>query len=177
MKTNIERRTSNIEHRIGRVGLLLLPPSPGYGAASTSHLHRLAVALCVGWSLLTISALAQGPNVNVVNPTARPVPVNIVAGGGGTVTAVATGAPNQASGQVTASTTAATLIAARTTRRSVLVRNLDSTISVYVGPATVTSANGMLLKAGESVPLDTRALIQVIAASGSPVVAFYEVYD
>src|ERR1022692_34094 len=61
------------------------------------------------------------------------------------------GAANLASSQVTTSTSASTLAVARPTRTSVLFRNLDSTISVYIGPATVTAANGMLLKAGESV--------------------------
>lgn len=90
----------------------------------------------------------------------------------------APGAANYANGQVATSTTAGTLIAARATRRSVLFRNLDATISVYIGAASpLTSSTGMLLKAGESVTVDTTALIQVIAASGTPTVAYVETYD
>lgn len=87
------------------------------------------------------------------------------------------GAANLASSQVTASTSAATLAVARPTRTSVLFRNLDSSISVYIGPATVTSGNGMLLKAGESVAFTFVGLIQVIAASGSPVVSVADEYN
>lgn len=87
------------------------------------------------------------------------------------------GAANIAGGQVAASTTAATLVAARATRRTALVKNLHTTIAVYIGPATVTAANGMELKAGESVSVDWTGLIQVIAASGTPTVAFLETYD
>lgn len=93
------------------------------------------------------------------------------------VTNVPKGAANIASGQVTATTSAATLIAVRSTRRSAVVRNLDSVITVYIGPATVTSGNGMPLRAGESMPIDSTALIQVIAASGTPSVAYIENYD
>lgn len=91
--------------------------------------------------------------------------------------AKAPGAANYANGQVATSTAAGTLVAARPTRRSVLIRNVDATISVWIGAATVTAANGMLLKAGESVTVDTTALIQVIAASGTPTVAYLETYD
>lgn len=87
------------------------------------------------------------------------------------------GAANQATGQVATSTSAATLVAARPARRSVTIKNTDTTIAVYVGPATVTTANGMPLAGGESITVDTTALIQVIAASGTPTVAYYETYD
>lgn len=87
------------------------------------------------------------------------------------------GAANLNNGQVAASVTAATLVAARSTRRSVTIKNLDAAITVYIGKATVTAGNGMQLKAGESISVDTTALIQVIAASGTPTVAFMETYD
>lgn len=94
-----------------------------------------------------------------------------------TVTAVSTGAASMANGQVTTSTTAGTAVAARATRRSVTIKNIDSTITVYIGSATVTALNGMELKAGESKELETVALIQVIAASGTPKIAYIETYD
>ena len=87
------------------------------------------------------------------------------------------GALHHANSQVTTSTTAGTLIIARGTRTSCLIRNLDATISVYIGSATVTSANGMLLKAGESVVVTDKTLLQVIAASGAPVVAVFDEYN
>ena len=88
-----------------------------------------------------------------------------------------TGAFNENNAQVTTSTTAGTLVVANRKRRSVLIRNTDATITVYIGKATVTAGNGMPLKAGESVVVDTTALLQVIAASGTPVVAYLETYD
>lgn len=88
----------------------------------------------------------------------------------------APGAPSIASGQVTAGA-AATLVAARATRRSVSIFNTDATNGVYIGPATVTALNGMLLPARGSISVDTTALIQCIAAAGSPVVTYLEVFD
>lgn len=87
------------------------------------------------------------------------------------------GAPNYANGQVATSTTAATLVAARATRRSVLVVNNDATILVYVGAATVTASTGLCVKPANPVTLETTALIQVIAASGTPSVSYLETYD
>lgn len=102
---------------------------------------------------------------------ATPVPVS------GTISSSPVGAPNYANGQVATSTTAGTLIAVRATRRSVTVVNLDSAITVYIGAATVTSSNGFPLRAGQSISIDTTALIQVISASGTPTVAYMESYD
>lgn len=87
------------------------------------------------------------------------------------------GAANMGHNQVAASTDAATLVAARAGRRSVTIKNLDAAIVVYVGKATVTAGNGMPLKAGESISIDWTGLIQVIAASGTPTVAYLETYD
>lgn len=106
------------------------------------------------------------------------VPVFLAGDNGSmTVNVTQTGAANVATGQVASSTTAGTLLAARTTRRGATFKNLDSSITVYIGPATVTAGNGMQLKAGESISVDTRALVQVIAASGTPTVAYIETYD
>lgn len=86
------------------------------------------------------------------------------------------GAANVSVGQVTAGA-AATLVVARPTRRGVLIKNLDTSLTAYIGPATVTAANGLELKAGESVVVSWTGLIQRFAASGSPVVAFWDEYD
>lgn len=87
------------------------------------------------------------------------------------------GASEYANGQVTAGAASGQLVAARSTRRSVLIRNLDSSNSVYIGRGTVTSSNGMLLKAGESVSIDTTAAINCIRATGDVVIAYLETYD
>lgn len=88
-----------------------------------------------------------------------------------------TGAANMFNGQIAATTTPATLVAARATRRSVTIRNINTSISVYVGLATVSSSNGMLLRAGDSISVDYVGLIQVVAGSNSPNVSFLETYD
>jgi hypothetical protein len=87
-----------------------------------------------------------------------------------------TGPANVAVSQVTATTTAATLAGARATRCSLVIKNTDAAITVYVGPATVTSGNGMPVKAGESLAVSWVGLVQVISASGSPVVAIWDEY-
>ena len=124
--------------------------------------------------LLAFAEIGRAQNVMVVNPTSKPVPVNVVAGGaaGG-----GAGAANLATSQVTASGTAGTVAIARPTRRQVTIKNTDAAITVYIGPATVTSGNGMPLKAGESITVRSVVLVQVIAASGSPVVAVMDEYD
>ena len=89
----------------------------------------------------------------------------------------ASGAPYFANGQVTAGSASGQLVPARETRRSVLIRNLDSSNSAYIGRATVTSSNGMLLKAGESVSVDTTAAINCIRATSDVALAYLETYD
>jgi hypothetical protein len=89
-----------------------------------------------------------------------------------------TGAANPpAAAQVTTSTTSSQLIAARSTRRSVAIKNTDAAITIYYGTGTVTSANGFPLKPGESQVVDSTAAINVVAASGTPIVATVETYD
>lgn len=87
------------------------------------------------------------------------------------------GAANIATGQVVASTTSGQLVASRATRRSVAIKNIDTAITVYYGAGTVTSATGFPLKPGESQSVDTVAAVNVIAPSGTPIVAYVETYD
>lgn len=120
--------------------------------------------------LLSVSC-AFGQNVLVTNPPSKPIPIT------GTITASMGGAAHEANSQVATSTTAGTLIIARPTRVGCLIKNLDATITIYIGAATVTSANGMPLKAGESVVVTAQTLYQVIAASGTPTVAVLEEFN
>lgn len=94
--------------------------------------------------------------------------------GGGSTTA---GATNLTVSRATASTTAATLAVARPTRRSILIRNLDPAITIYVRSAIVTSANGFPILPGEGIPFSWVGLIQVIAASGTPAYAVADEYN
>lgn len=95
----------------------------------------------------------------------------------GKVTPISTGAPTYANGQVATSTSSATLLAARSTRRYVLFKNIDASIVQYIGSGTVTSSNGYKLAAGEEVRLEITTVINAIAASGTPSIAYIECYD
>ena len=83
-----------------------------------------------------------------------------------------------ATGHVQISSTAATLVAARETRKTVTVINRQ-TVPIYVGPATVTTSTGILLNTGDSYTFRTTALIQAITsaaytASGEDTKVHYE---
>lgn len=69
-----------------------------------------------------------------------------------------------ATAQYTPTAAAATLIAARETRKAVVIVN-GSNVDIFVGPATVTTANGMRVQPGASLTLNTTALIQSISSS------------
>jgi hypothetical protein len=77
---------------------------------------------------------------------------------------------------VATSTTAGTVAVARPTRASLTIKNIDGTITVYIGPATVSSTNGMEILAGESITVTAPILWQVIAASGTPNVQIIDEY-
>ena len=87
------------------------------------------------------------------------------------------GAASIANGQVTATSTSGAVVAARATRRSVLIRNTDASNSAYVGTGTVTAGNGFLLKAGESISIETVAVVNCLRATADVVLAYMEVYD
>lgn len=86
------------------------------------------------------------------------------------------GATAIASGQVAPTNSAATVVAARETRKRVVLVN-HGTVDVYVGPATVTSSNGLKIAPGAALTLYTTALIQGITASGTGAVHYVEEYD
>lgn len=86
------------------------------------------------------------------------------------------GAANTAYSQVTAGASAQ-LLAARPTRREAIIKNIDASITVYIGTGTVTSANSMPLLAQQSMPITYTGQINCLAASGSPVVAIRDEYD
>jgi len=81
-----------------------------------------------------------------------------------------------ASGQVAPTSVAGTLIAARETRKRVIILN-DGVVDVFIGPATVTTANGFRLVPGSSIMLITTVLIQGITASGTGAIDYLEEYD
>lgn len=86
------------------------------------------------------------------------------------------GATAIATGQVAPTNSAATLLAARDTRKRVVFLNTGA-VTVYIGPATVSAANGFPLVPGSSVTLYMQPLIQAITASGTGAIAYLEEYD
>lgn len=71
------------------------------------------------------------------------------------------------------------IVAARNSRRYVIIKNTHASITIYVGSSdeTVASTLGMELKAGESMTLHTTAALKALAASSSVTVKTTEVYD
>lgn len=69
-----------------------------------------------------------------------------------------------ATGQVTPTATAATLLAARETRLQCTIIN-HTNLPMFIGPATVTNANGVLLPAGAAMTFYHTVLLQVICDS------------
>lgn len=70
----------------------------------------------------------------------------------------------------TVGTSAAELLAADSTRRSVLIKNMDTTNSIFVGADnTVTTANGFEIEAGQAIAMDKapQAAIHAIGAAAS----------
>lgn len=103
---------------------------------------------------------------------ANPLPVSVDA------TDAYTGAANISTEQEALSTTAEAALAARATRRSVLVQNLDTAETVWVGANTSTGpTTGIRLLPGESVRIYTTAAIWAEAGANTPTVAFLEEYD
>lgn len=88
------------------------------------------------------------------------------------------GAPSIANAQVAVDTTVGgvTIVAARSSRRSVTLYNTGS-VTVYVGSGTVSAANGFPIPAGGSFTIDATAAVKGIAASGSQTVGVWEEYD
>jgi hypothetical protein len=119
-------------------------------------------------------AITAGAGTNVAADertiAAATVQVQRVTDIGGTAVATA---------QTNITNSAATLIAARDTRKSVTFINHMSR-SVFIGPATVTTANGFELPAEASATLYTVALLQGITAAASGATEYVhtiEVYD
>lgn len=79
--------------------------------------------------------------------------------------------------QVSVASTATQIVAARASRRSLLIVN-HGTTDVYIGGSGVTTANGVLLKgtAGTGITIPTNAEVYAIVGSGTQTVSFIEIY-
>lgn len=86
-----------------------------------------------------------------------------------------------AADDVSVTTTSGSAIAARDTRKQVVIlASGDNTADIYVGPSGVdaaTPANGFRLRPGASVTLRTTAAIHADAVSGTQTLYYIESYD
>lgn len=69
------------------------------------------------------------------------------------------------------------VLAAKNSRIRAVFKNVDSSITIYLGTGTVSSSTGMPLLAGESITLHTRAAVKALAASGTPSLAIVDEFD
>lgn len=88
-------------------------------------------------------------------------------------------AANQSATQVSVATTAGgtSIVASRATRKSVSIRNTDTTNPVYLGASGLTAATGFLLKAGESITLQNTTAIFGLATGSAVTVCAFEEYS
>lgn len=86
-----------------------------------------------------------------------------------------TGATSFASSTNTLSVTAEVVLAARPNRIAAILRNIDASITIYVGDSAVDSTY-FSLPAGASISLTTTAAVYAVAASGTPTLAIWEEY-
>lgn len=88
------------------------------------------------------------------------------------------GATNFAPSQVTVSSSSATqLLAVNATRRGAVITNMDVSIHIFIGGASVTTSTGHDLGPALSISIPFTGAIYAIAASGSPSASASEVYD
>ncbi len=64
------------------------------------------------------------------------------------------------------------IIAASAGRQGILVTNQGTTNTCYVGTGTVSTANGLELLPGESVPIPSDSQVKAITATGSTTVGY-----
>lgn len=87
-----------------------------------------------------------------------------------------TGSTNGFSTNVVATaTTAAVVIPRRAQRYRATIKNLDTSIVIYIGSDTNTGpTTGMPLRAGESIAIYSSAAIWAESASGTPSISYLE---
>lgn len=90
--------------------------------------------------------------------------------------AVEYGARQFASSTNALSTSAESVLAARPTRISAILLNIDAAITMYVGDASVDSTY-FPLRPGASMTVTSTAAVYAVAASGTPTLAIYEEYN
>lgn len=99
--------------------------------------------------------------------SATPIPVN----------PAESGTPNFATAQTSVGASATQIVGSRATRRAVLITNPSSSVTVFIGGASVTTSNGQELLPGNSLSIPTTIAVYGIVASSTQTVSSLEVYD
>lgn len=92
-------------------------------------------------------------------------------------TVISEGASDKTDRSITASTTSQQAAAANASRKKLFFQNLDASINVHIniGAAATTGAGSLRLAPGASLELSgTSQAVNVIAASGAPLVTIWE---
>lgn len=147
-------------------------PSNWRGSLGGIRYFRVTCAPYTASDSIAVQIVTSAAPGAVFQNAATPAGGNIIGatrGTGSTLIAVS---------RITPTTTAATLAVARTNRNRVIITN-NSNQTVFVGPATVTAANGYPVGVGYTLTLQTIALVQCIIASGTATadVAVVEEYE
>jgi len=69
------------------------------------------------------------------------------------------------------------LVAARSQRREVILRNITGGADCYIGTSAVATTTGMLLAQGETVTLATTAGVYGVTASGTATIHVLELFQ
>jgi hypothetical protein len=94
------------------------------------------------------------------------------------VVAKVLGAANVATSTATAGVASGVLVAARATRRKVVISNTHATDAAWIGPGVVTALNGYSLPAGQQITIETVAALNCLRSAAADVVlSVCEVYD
>lgn len=152
--TDIEAAVELIDDTVGTTGAAI--PSKGIAMAGTD-----------GTNTRIIKTDANGePQVDVLTLPAIP-------SGSNTIGAVEVDGTALGNGQVSVDTTSGgvTILAASAGRKGVIIKNQGS-VTCYIGTGSVTTSNGLELKAGESVGIETDSDVKGITASSSTTVGY-----
>lgn len=112
---------------------------------------------------------------NVTGGDAKPVEVNDDGEVVVTTAAAVPGTITTAADQATATGSNTSIAAANSSRKQIIIQNVDATDAVRVGDTNITATRGIRLAAGESVTLEVTAQIFARAEAGTPSVAVTQI--
>lgn len=87
------------------------------------------------------------------------------------------GTADHTSANVVIAAASTLLLAARSTRRYAIIKNIETTTVAYIGKSGVTTSTGMELRPGQSVVWESTAAIYAVAASGNINIRVTEFHD